>query len=1472
MYKNIFDLQRFAEDSTTTLENIDTYTLNGITITTTKANTEVILSGDDSISFYGDSGIIFNGSDNFKIDNGSFTFKSGNTSFTAVPKTYTTLQLRTDVEGITYINFAEPVTFDIESDSDLDGTLTIEGIISYKPDTNTFGLISSDNTNYEGESSAQINISGISLKVETASSTIVSSISVSDDGKLIINYPLEQYNTSKVTISRDDVNVISNTLSVNGSIVISPSIQEVSLTKDTTLTVIQNGKEVQITALDDAGGKLTFDNNILHFIANEDDGALELNFVTTKRKATMNVTGEIIFGNDGKISLANGTEVNFAWEDGVNLKLTSTGSTGSIVLDGKGIKINSEDENLSIELTNATGDQTQLKGIQGTIYYNAGTVSFEDNSTITATTTLGGEPVLMTLETIGGTGHIEFASNGVIYSADTGAMQITWTKDNVESTFVVNSGSVQIGHNLFKITEGTDLATDLKDFVPALYFTTSDAGTYTINGRRITTIAENIAMTATDDYMTFETSSDAVYYEGMSFVGSGKVSLSSAGVALGAGVVATGFDDGESFMLAEVGNVTTDSRIFKVDDMDTEIPIPLLITVNGSDGGFTFSRKLTKESEAWIDDSLTSELFENYTSPYIGQIYTEEVVIKGDDSYTVTTDAVGLEEIIGISDGATVSGGAILETDINMNVFNIVTDSEGTFVVKSKDEGVERVYNISGDDKVTIRARFDDFNSAYPNRIANLNGTISGDFTGGAFRINDSDFLTLSADTDISISANDTRYKIWGFDEGASLQVSESGTYTINSTVIKAEKDDIITNQNNQIFIEGKVHSIVGADGSTTIIGSPTDDTIYAGAGKTTIIGSGGNDVLVGNDQTTFIIAGEKLEFTNSAVTLKTSDEGYEVYDEGKKTADEAKANLLEYNSDARVLSADDFLAILDSDTQESYWNGDMFVELPTLEADYYLKSNNNIHTGRKVTFINKALSVDEHFNDEGNNAAIVGNDAEGTMLLTAGSGGDSLINYSTASTVSMTGGSGDDYIVAAGGTNETIDISAGGEDTIVAINGASIKGYDINEGIVFKMNFASTESVIDAIMKGGLYVNSNYFGPSRDKRVNLIDFDSNKGTFAKFQTLDDNEQLFGWSSQSGSNVDASDFSDNLILFGMAPDGYSTLKGGSGNDTIYAGTGDKIILTTGSDLININHSYKTHGETVIDLSNISEDVNTTINGYNSGDVIAFPNTLTGYDFNYLNPSTLHITHSAVNDGRNTITGFGFGDNDTADTYFVGDTLDTLALDGHGNLQVNDMLIKNANNKIIKANYADKDWTTTFGDNLIYNKDVNLYGSDSPTTLNVDSTYTDSSAAILLDGSDGKVYYNVKDVNASNYTGDSTLVGNDMDNILTASQGNSSLWGGSGDDTLIGNTGYDEFHYSAGGGNDRLKNVESSDVVKLLDISLDDISSVDMNLFGVSANFKDGGSLTTRNFNNMTFELADGSRWTTDRKARTFVKA
>ena len=852
------------EEFVFTLEKAGDYTLNGIDVTTSEDNTKVVLGGDyDTVQFAADAGITVSATEDkgfrfkigddgtititptdsgdFGVSSGSITFGDGQAAiakgttismttndrvatFTADKDISVSSKIEDDIYYLTLDEATADVTIAQDDKTILAGEMVIDGVFSYRPETGTYGLTGANSSHGDGNNtSLQFTTEGptgtYTFKAETNDTTVVF-VPTFSDGKFEVNFPNENKQAMKFTVSKDGEEVFANNVAVNGTVGFDTAKHELSLTKDTVLTLTQGNNSIEITALADAGGKLNIVDGGLRFAPNENDGALELNFVSANRKANIDVTGAIDFGEGGKISLEKDTVVNFTWEDdGTKLKLTSKGSTGSIGMDDKGIKITSEDENLTIDLTTATGYSTTVSSIQGTIYYNAGSVIIEEGTSLTGTGSINGQAVDVTLEAQGGDGSLTFGATGMTYAAGTGALKVILTSSSgEESTFTVNSGSVFIGSNTFKIAEGTDLATDLKDFVPALNFTTQKAGTYTINGQKITTSTANLALTATDDYMTFKTSDDVVKYDGMTFAGAGNVSLTNDGVVLGAGVEASGFEKDKTFILAEAGNVTADAKIFELTE-----DVPTGISVKGAQDGFIFSRTTTAESEARL----------GVEPPEIGKVFTEEFYLTNDDSYRIQTDLLGLQKIIGVSAPSTVNADAIFDGEKTYSIFDIVTDEEGTFNIAGK------TYSISGDSEVEIKSRFEN-GQASVLAFNELSGTVSGDFTASQVSVNGSALgVQPIDDTLISIAADENGFEVSGLDDSSLLSVSATDTYIVNGTTINANAGDYIAGGGENVAY------LLAMNNDTVVTGTEFNDYLANHGTNVTINALGGSDTVM---------------------------------------------------------------------------------------------------------------------------------------------------------------------------------------------------------------------------------------------------------------------------------------------------------------------------------------------------------------------------------------------------------------------------------------------------------------------------------------------------------------------------------------------------------------------------------------------------------------------------------------------------
>jgi len=1237
-----------------------------------------------------------------------------------------------------------------------------------------------------------------------------------------------------VSVVNNGVTILSPSVSLSGELLFNPETHEMTLTKGSVITSDDNGNILTMTALEDAGGQLTVTDSGIRFAPNENDGALQLNFVSSSRSATLNVSGAFVYSGSGQLSLEDGTTANLTWEDGTALQLKSHGSSGSVGIDPqRGFRITSNDENLDMTLTTPYMS-TEISGIKGTIYYNAGNVSFDENSKITATTTLGGQPMYTTLETIGGTGHISFSAtqNGIVYAADTGALRVTWSRNDLESTFTVNSGSVQIGHGLFEIAEGSNIATDLKNFVSAFYFTTGDAGEYTINGQTITTTARNLALTATDNQMVFKTSDDVVKYDGMTFAGSGNVTLTPAAVALGNGVVATGFGAENTFILNEQGIVTADEKVFELTEDVTGG-----ISVKGAENGFIFSRTLTQESE---------ERLGYYNSPDIGKVFSEEFHSAGDNSYRIETDLIGLEKVSGISDGATITGGATLDGENTLSYYVLETDTNGKFTIG------EKTYTLAEGNTVgtEIRAYFNE-GAAYADRINNLNGTVSGDFTAGTFKINGGSSMQVFGDTDVSIHANENGYEIFGLDDGASLKVLDSGTYVVNSTTLESSGTNFIVGNSDGTARLLYENYFENENSGNVITGTEGNDAIYNTGANTRINALGGNDTITNtNVSNAYINAGD-------GDNVITENLNYEIANiNGQDT-------LLNYYENNTIVAGagNDYI----------YNKGGYYLSVASGAGNDTIR---NIH-GYYPT-INTGAGDDSIVIEQGHyqyvdagdgNDSIIGSFASGDWAMgghatlvggngndyidaidtndasiLGGQGNDTILVSATTASENPTyidGGEGDDYIqnandnsqIYAGEGNNNIDsygsnvtITAGmGNDTIsnkvasnVLINVGDgdnviteILDYEVAnvEGKDTLINYYENSTIIagsgnDSIYnEGGYYLNLET-GDGNDTVTNIHGYyptistgagdDSvviGKGHYQNINTGDGNDVIIG----------------SIVSGGWAMGGHASIDGGSGDDYIDTGyTNDsKILGGDGNDTI------------------ITTGTNSTIDGGAGANLIRLTTS----------EGTTRGTEYIVMNGQTTVEGFKTGFGDGTDTLYTEGDYPSVDFRENGltfydsensvtfsdinhTAQVN-MLYAGQNDFELAVFIANDEWydvtngtaKSYVGATATKNHGIDFSGvtSDVNVTLNTDYSVLDA----------GSWIENVHSIKGG--AGNTTITGSTDNDTIFAGTGATTINAGAGDDYIVLNSeanNYALINYTPDEGNDTIIGFGANDTLKV----------------------------------------------------------
>ena len=173
--------------------------------------------------------------------------------------------------------------------------------------------------------------------------------------------------------------------------------------------------------------------------------------------------------------------------------------------------------------------------------------------------------------------------------------------------------------------------------------------------------------------------------------------------------------------------------------------------------------------------------------------------------------------------------------------------------------------------------------------------------------------------------------------------------------------------------------------------------------------------------------------------------------------------------------------------------------------------------------------------------------------------------------------------------------------------------------------------------------------------------------------------------------------------------------------------------------------------------------------------------------------------------------------------------------------------------------AVKIGNTDWGNAFTFDSNTATYiGGNSDDTLKIND---DKRHNIWLNIDEA--YTSIEHIDASDATGTNILVGSFDKSVIIGGSGHSSLWGGStDDDTLIGGDGAESFYYLHGNGNDVMQNVGSNDVVILLNINLDQFSTIGLDDKTLSFGFDDGNTLkATASGDDITFQLGDGSRWT-----------
>ena len=947
-----------------------------------------------------------------------------------------------------------------------------------------------------------------------------------------------------------------------------------------------------------------------------------------------------------------------------------------------------------------------------------------------------------------------------------------------------------------------------------------------------------------------------------------------------------------------------------------------------------------------------------------------------ENSSTMTLDTTnGLEEISGdFSEGITVNG-----------VFVKVTDSTD-FVVKEDDENIYIETTSAGD--FTINGKT--FETEADKTIFKLDdaGNVSEIVTDTFFP--DTEAYLIDGDFRDEIIFNGKKFCVTGTDkagifmEGSETLISLKLTNSVVNVKEGGDNSEIIASGNGTLILGdntyqtsddfrgffnltgGSVESmryfigtLSGKLGGVKLVDLTiaTDDTFSA-------TGDDNKVIALDNLQNATFTCGElqSVKINGATLSVTNSEDFKATISDGALAIDGLKDSAIVENTGAAVsytveesgeflIGETEFKLTGDNSlTFKTDANGivqeitglDENARLTTSAGGTYLVNGKTLTAQANGTFIGlannaaKLLGAGEVLLENvGENTFTFDENTTGNQNISLGGGDVAIIEEGTTAKVSITASAGEDTIYSAG-KNVSINLRGGSTKVQAAGGKTSLENYDAATGAVLVTEY---DDIFATIKDGDIR-----FG--RDKVSIGAAVVNVEGDFLNFSDAAKNLQQVGFAYVDES-LNASSEKSDLILVG---DSGSTLRGGSGDDSIYAGEDAHIDAGAGRNLVELSGD----GGAIISMSG-----NTTVTGFSDGDALqtSTDNLKLNFDGDNLiaknDSAKVTLEDVAENkislvDGAETLKAYVAQDgenisvNETADIYFgkksgvdfssfdesltldlnknfyginqitVGGGLNTVissaqnetltssegttqfifdAGAGHDVIRnfnfaedkisvgsaVTNVVLRNSGDVIIQLgdewitledaqgkSFRINDFTALVDENISYDDAANYFLATSKNA----SVIVSEEAEIWLDGSHGKNFVgNIKTLDASTSDGRNTLAGNDLDNVICAGGGDASLWGGNGNDLLVGGKAHNLFFYTSG--NDTIQSANDGDAVILSNVTLEQISGTNFTASGVSINFKSGGSLTIDSRADLTYQLADGSQFSANHEQLTW---
>ncbi len=470
----------------------------------------------------------------------------------------------------------------------------------------------------------------------------------------------------------------------------------------------------------------------------------------------------------------------------------------------------------------------------------------------------------------------------------------------------------------------------------------------------------------------------------------------------------------------------------------------------------------------------------------------------------------------------------------------------------------------------------------------------------------------------------------------------------------------------------------------------------------------------------------------------------------------------------------------------------------------------------------------------DGTNLLVKSRTADSNVLATiVAADKDTALVYDTATETASTETASSDLAESADEAEETTgETTTEGEDTVATaavsplVADHNYTNQIINSnGTLIKAAVGAKGSVID--VKKDEDVRANYY---KGEDSGLV-FDFYNGNV--FIDLEGD-----WLT-TGSSIDGTAVALEGITSIHAGTELNYVKGSEANETFIAGRGETHLYGDGGKNLLIGYDGTDgdkEGQTIFYVLGNAYYAANTIQAFNFVDDDNYTNNskITADKLEFDLP-TNHVSKVAVSNDDVVVEVTKNG-SFVMESVVIEDAIDTVSGTAKDILIAGDGIVED----VIAQVGTDK---------LHFDKFANYYnatGKNATISVDNDKDY----AQVWLDGSKGVNFQgDIHVIDASTFTGQAELAGNDYNNIIIAStvegSGAQSLWGGHrGDDALIAGASQNTFFYTAGNGTDTIYGAKDGDIVNLAGVTLDQLDTANFAFSetGVKLAFKDGGAL------------------------------